>query len=75
MGGPGEKAKDGDKLRAGREEEAAGGEHEGGEGEVWHGVDLAAVWRPEDSPTPSQSRDEVPKQLPGSVLISTKIQQ
>ena len=75
MGGDGEEEEDGDELRPGREEETAGGEHEGGEGEVWHGVDLAAVRRPEDSPTTSQSRDEVPKQLPGSVLISTKIQQ
>lgn len=53
MGGDGEEEEDGDELRAGREEETAGGEHEGGEGEVWDGVDLAPVRRPKDSTSAS----------------------
>merc|ERR1712037_494222 len=57
---------------AGREEEAAGGEHEGGEGEVWDRVDLAPVWRPKDSTSASPRRNEIPKQLPRPILISLK---
>ena len=72
MGGAGEEEEDGDELRAGREEEAAGGEHEGGEGEVWDGVDLAPVWRPKDSTSASPRRNEIPKQLPRPILISLK---
>ena len=72
MGGDGEEEKDGDELRAGREEEAVGGEHEGGEGEVWDGVDLAPVWRPKDSTSASSRRNEIPKQLPRPILISLK---
>jgi len=72
VGGDGEEEEDGDELRPGREEETAGGEHEGGEGEVWDGVDLAAVRRPKDSTPTSSRRDEIPKQLPIPVLISLK---
>ena len=72
MGGDGEEEEDGDQLRPRREEEAAGGEHEGGEGEVRDGVDLASVRGPEDSSPTSPGRDEIPKQLPIPVLISLK---
>ena len=72
MGGNGEEEEDGDELRAGREEEAAGGEHEGGEGEVWDRVDLALVRGPKDSTSTSSGRNEIPKQLPIPVLISLK---
>ena len=72
MGGNGEEEEDGDELRAGREEEATGGKHEGGEGEVWDRVDLALVWGPKDSTSTSSGRNEIPKQLPIPVLISLK---
>jgi len=70
MGGDGEEEEDGNELHPGREEEAAGGKHEGGEGEVWDGVDVAPVWGPKDSTTASSRRNEIPKQLPRPVLIS-----
>ena len=72
MGGDGEEEEDGNELHPGREEEAAGGKHEGGEGEVWDGVDVAPFWRPKDSTTASSRRNEIPKQLPRPILISLK---